>query len=585
MDKGTSMNQFKGMVEKLNSFTPGNWNDINDFITILADNHVPDKKPKRKEFLNRVMGGIAFLTYDYGIDGVSIEISKYAKALQNLFSDTGTVNIHFIGGDFFPQADSVLESSWKRFHIEGINGWSKWDNGIWFEKLFYQDMPENSKVSDEMAQEIWKQAITFSKIIGNFIVKNNISLLIPVNISSNPGNMALGLCTVLVTEFLGLYVLNSSHDYYWESGKPASEKEKDEQPGPRDHFFRNINNKAFFSVFEKLYPWNGQKWLQVNINSLQTDKLLNKYRFSKNHVFELGTALSEDFFNDYSEEDIRYGRLRMAHILSDGYPIIKPISASKHKNYLGNWMKNQRPVVCACHDGLTLDITSDKTIYFLQPTRVINRKRIEKDMHLIDALLKYPEFYKKFAANPDMQIVLHITGPVPIEHQTDLETILNAFTEACANHTADISDRLFIAFSVGNENHTCFKIKGFEALDIEDIYHLATMILFPSETEGRGLPIVESGASGIPIVCSRYIPEEVFAGVVGEGLEENKQIKYFEFPEGEFSESLLRKITDYILNPGEFKEFIRHNKKAVKLRYGSEVMEQNFKELLTKFSG
>lgn len=575
---------FAIMIDKLKSFNPENWKNINDFISNLSDNNIPEKKPDQLEFMNTISRGIAFLTYDYGIDGVSIEISKYAKALQKIFPDSGSANIYFIGGDFYPQADSVLDSNWKRFHIEGINGWSKWDNGIWFEKLFYQDMLENSKESDEMAREIWNQAVNFSEKLGNFFIENNISLLIPVNISSNPGNMALGLSTVLVSELLGLYVLNSCHDYYWESGKPTADKKKNEEPGPRDHFFRNINNKSFFSLFEKLYPWNGKKWIQVNINRLQTEKLLNKYRFSKNHVFELCTSLSEDFFNDYSKEDTKYVRLRMAHILSDGKPVINPVSISKHKNDLGRWMKNQKPIVCGNREELRLDISSDNTIYFLQPTRVINRKRIEKDLHLIDALLKYPAFYHEFVSNKEKQIVLHITGPVPIEHQADLETILNAFSETCSNHNPKISDRLFLAFSVGNENHVSFKKKGFEALSIEEIYRMATMILFPSETEGRGLPIVESGASGIPIVCSRYIPEEVFAGVIGEGLEKNKQIKYFQFPEKTFSGSFLKEITDYLLHPEEFREFIEHNKKAVRLRYGSTVMEQNFIELLTKFS-
>ena len=86
---------FAIMIDKLKSFNPENWKNINDFISNLSDNNIPEKKPDQLEFMNTISRGIAFLTYDYGIDGVSIEISKYAKALQKIFPDSGSANIYF----------------------------------------------------------------------------------------------------------------------------------------------------------------------------------------------------------------------------------------------------------------------------------------------------------------------------------------------------------------------------------------------------------------------------------------------------------------------------------------------------------
>ena len=120
-------------------------------------------------------------------------------------------------------------------------------------------------------------------------------------------------------------------------------------------------------------------------------------------------------------------------------------------------------------------------------------------------------------------MVLHITGPTPIEHQADLEVVLKSFIDINSGLTDTVSERFFLAFSVGTEEHPCFSEKNFQRLCIEDIYHLANMVLFPSETEGRGLPIIESSAAGIPISCSRYQPEETFKGVVGEGLPEEQK--------------------------------------------------------------
>jgi len=581
MDQAENHLTINYLVDILNTVDPKSWLEIDNFLESLKNSDCPFCPSNQIESFGK--SGIAFLTYDYGIDGVSIEISKYARAIQNLFSKEDQVNIHFIGGDFFPQADSVLEPNWKRFQIQGINGWSKWDNGKWFEMLYYKDIPENSKVSIDLAKEMWDQAVIITKKLGDFIIKNNINLIIPVNISSNPGNLALGIAVVMITEILNLYVINSCHDYYWESGKPASERLPGEEAGPRDHFFRNINNKEFFNFFKKLYPWNGKRWSQVNINHPQSENLINKFGFKEEQVSELSTSLSDKFFLNYSSNDVKSARLRMAHILSDGGSVINPVNIEEHIKNIDNWMTNQTPVVCAYKNNLNLDITSEKTIYFLQPTRIINRKRIEKDLEFINAILKHPEFYNDFINDEEKQIVLHITGPVPIEHKADLMNVLEEYINTCSNFSTNISERIFLAFSVGNENHHSFNSNGFEKLCIEEIYRLATMIVFPSETEGRGLPIVESAACGIPIICSRYFPEEVFAGVIGEHLDEDLRIKYFEFPEEEFTIQFLEQITEYLLNPGNFTEFVEHNKKAVMLRYGAEIMQTNLKELFTNF--
>ena len=62
---------------------------------------------------------------------------------------------------------------------------------------------------------------------------------------------------------------------------------------------------------------------------------------------------------------------------------------------------------------------------------------------------------------------------------------------------------------------------------------MADAVVFPSETEGRGLPIIEASASGVPIICSQYHPREVFGDVIGEKLPKELQIHYTLFPEGQ----------------------------------------------------
>ena len=137
-----------------------------------------------------------------------------------------------------------------------------------------------------------------------------------------------------------------------------------------------------------------------------------------------------------------------------------------------------------------------------------------------------------------------------------------------------------MALSVGTEEHLSFSKHKFKKLSIEDIYRLATIVVFPSLTEGRGLPIIESSAAGIPIICSRYNPKEVFAYVVGEGMSKNKQIRYIPFPEKKFSNPFLNKLSDLLLNPEVWEQNKKHNIEVIRKRYSNKIMKDNFKVYL-----
>ncbi len=565
------------LLKNLQDERISNWEDIDRFIEGLRNAPLVKENLSKDDFYQKLTKGVGFITFDFGIDGVSIEIFKYAQCLEKMLSSNNqNVPLHFIGGDFHDKADVVLKPHWNRFLIPGINGWSKWYEGVWFSKLFYEEMPEGSEASNEVAVEMWNQSSNFAKSLGEYLVENNISLLIPVNISSNPGNFAIMLATAIVTEALGTYVISSNHDYYWEGGKALSEKTPDEEAGPRDHFFKNIENKSFNNLFKKLFPWNGKRWLFVNINTPQTEVLTKRFGFDKSRVFELGTSISDDFFAEFDENDQRQARRKMAYILSDGKPLVKTIPVSDHLQTLKHWMSNQHPLMCSFKENTTVDITADKTIYCLQPTRVVGRKRIEMDLSMLESLMQHQSFKTVFENDKDYRLVLHITGPVPIEHQSDLEVVLKAYQKLCESISDEMASRIFIAFSVGTEDHPSLKANDLTPLNIEQIYRLATVILFPSQTEGRGLPIIESSAGGIPIICSRYFPEEVFAEVVGEGLPEEQQIKYLLFPEGNYTTEFLDSATDLMLYPEKSKDLKAHNKKAVKSRYSMEMITEKF---------
>jgi glycosyltransferase involved in cell wall biosynthesis len=575
---------FQRLKKVLDACHPVDWEDIHSLLNEIRDWEKPSLVARHEDALELFARGIAFLTFSYGIDGVSIEISKYANILNSLYAPFGKPSIHIIGGRFYPQAKSILSSEWHQRKMSGIDGWEKWEGGKWFDALYKTDMKFHGEVSNFLTGEMYRQAVSIAKRLGKYFTDNRISLVVPVNIASNPGNLALTLGFVLVTEIFGIYVLNSNHDFYWEAGKPPAMREPGEEPGVRDYFFRNMDNRSFFSLFQALYPWNGSRWIQANINARQSRKLTGKYKFPKKKVFEISTSISDAFFEPYSREDVLNIRLRMAHILSDGQELMHPDPVDDHLSGIDKWMKKQRPVILASRPGLSVAPDSDDLIILLQPTRVVSRKRIPRNFRLIGALLRESALKLEFEDNPNRQLILHITGPTPKEHQEDLVKVLRAYKKTVRSLPEHLAGRIFLAFSVGRESHASFAEKGFEPLTIESIYRMADAVLFPSETEGRGLPIIEASASGVPIVCSRYRPIDVFNDVIGEKLPEELRIRYTRFPGGKFHTAFLSEVANLLLDAGARQEVVHHNKKAVRARYSVETLKNNFDRLLRQLS-
>lgn len=574
--------RYDQLTAVLENCHPTDWDDIVILLNQIKNKKKPPAPPRNEDYLKSFARGTAFISFSYGIDGVSIETVKYAQTLNDLFTPVATPSIHFIGGNFEPQAATILSPEWHRFQIDGIDGWNKWDDGKWFKALFRKQMKSYSKESNFLTEQIYRQAVLIAKRLGKYFLDNQISLVVPVNVASNPGNISLTLGLVLVTEILGIYVLNSNHDFYWEAGKPLSERYPGEKPGVRDHFFRNIENKPFFSLFKLLYPWNGDKWLQININARQSNRLIDKFGFSEEKVCEVSTCLADAFFQTYSKKEVLDIRLRMAHILSDGETIMHPVSLDTHLAIVDRWMKNQQPIILGARPGLSVDPKSEDLIIMLQPTRIVRRKRIARNFDLLNALFRKSALKEAFENNPKRQLILHITGPTPKEHQEDLEKILFAYQKTTKTLPKTVTDRIFLAFSVGWEWHASFSKKQFASLTIEDIYQMADVVVFPSETEGRGLPIIEASASGIPIICSHYRPREVFSDLIGEKLSENLQIHYTLFPEGKFSRKFLSDVTDLLIHSDANAKFVSQNREAVHTRHSYKSFKYEFGQLLNQ---
>jgi len=204
-------------------------------------------------FERDVAAGIAFITFDIGIDGVSMEIAKYAKALRLFLGDP---KLHYIAGDFDDCSDHVIDPSDRWHTLEIIQGFADWPS---YRDFFSRKLERGGPLYNELIGRLWSEVLDICEQLGAIVEENDIHLFFLVNTNSNAGNVSLALATVLVSEYLGIPVVNNCHDFYWEDGASAVEREVTGTPrGPRDHFFTNSHVGEFFSLLEMLYPWESR---------------------------------------------------------------------------------------------------------------------------------------------------------------------------------------------------------------------------------------------------------------------------------------------------------------------------------------
>ena len=157
---GGARQRASDLLTRLKAKTVREWSDLSEALEELATEPLPE--PGDDPFRS-----VAFLTYDYGIDGVSMEIVKYARCIEAIQPGC---RIHMLGGEFTAHADGVLDEGWSRCVIPDANGWGKWDNGKWFARLFEDEMPEGSAASSEMAGEIWRQALLQAEVMNEYVL-------------------------------------------------------------------------------------------------------------------------------------------------------------------------------------------------------------------------------------------------------------------------------------------------------------------------------------------------------------------------------------------------------------------------------
>ena len=575
------MERVEKMLSALKSEKIETWFDLGLYIDKLRENrdtpstdtfHI-DEFDKFKEQISR---GIAFITFNYSVDGVTFEIGKYAKALQKFIKD---IPIHFIGGKFDSNiGEDIIAPSYKRYEIPEIIGFGNWK---YYKDFFLKDLERGSESYNSLILNFWNEVLNITEKLGKYIEENNIELLFLINICSNPGNISLALAAVFISEFMGIPVINNNHDFYWEGGtKKIDLITKKLKPGPRNHFFRNSHIGEIFSLIDVLYAWESRSWMQVNINKVQSQKLIETYGHNPANVTEIGTAIDMEIYKDIGRRKKIKAFKQLFDIFNKGNKHIIPIKVDETISKKLISRDNPLPIFIGGCKTLALKEFIDNNFIFLQPTRIISRKKIEVNFILLKKLFANKIFSKFFDNNKKLKLTLLITGPIAVGHVNYAEKLLHLFNEMLSEIDSSYRKRIFLGFLFSEFDKPSFKQKYKEPLTITELYNIASLTLLPSETEGRGLPILEASSCGIPIFTRRYYPEHVYSYVIGEHLLSEERLKVIEFINDDIREEVINKVINHVLYPQNYMMEMEHNKKVVKMRYTIDAIEKNIEHIL-----
>jgi glycosyltransferase involved in cell wall biosynthesis len=556
------------------------WFDLGLFIDRFKEaNEISERGvvESYSDFTKRIDGGgIGFITFQYMVDGVTVETGKYASLFEMSFPG---MPIHFIAGGFRNRSESFIKGGYKRKTIGELKGFNEWDL---YEDFFMEELERGSKKYNELIYNLWRQTLTLLEKLGNYIEQENIQLLYLINICSNPGNVAAALALVLLSEYLQLPVINNNHDFYFEGGNSKYDKKsKGLKNGPRDLFYTNAHLGEIFSLIEILYPWESKYWLNVNINRSQSDYLVRYKGHNPGRIHEIGTAVDTTVYSKKDKRRNINAILQLEKILARYKSRLIAYSVDDvEENELVS-ESNPSPILIG-NKTRALQNFSAENIIFLQPTRIISRKRIELGFSLLQKLFDNQEMSNRLNTTPNLKITLLVSGPVASGHFEYYKKIIRKFKELLEEIPGDFKDRVFLALLLGELDKDSFLEKFEDPIDISNLYNIASLILLPSKTEGRGLPIIEAAACGTPIFCRRYEPEVVFSEVIGEHLGEDDRLKVFEFSEKKISGRIVGEVTERVFFPHKYTEETNHNKHIIDKRYSLEALKRNITGILRK---
>lgn len=565
--------KINNILIKLKKQKVNTWFDLGLFIDQLKEQpSVAAFNEGNKSFDDHLeKGGVAFITFYFAIDGITVETEKYAKTFKKIYPN---IPIHYIAGEIKPEADELIHKDAFKKVIKEMDGFDNWPL---YDDFFKIKMERGSTEYNALIVKFWDEVLVLVEKLGSYIEENNISLLYQINVCSNPGNVSLALAIVLISEYLGIPVINNNHDFYWEGGNREVEiKKKGLKKGPRDFFFHNAHVGEFFSIIDMIYPWESRSWMHVNINKVQHNHLINSKGHNPANSAMIGTAVDTKS-HQMSKRDIIKAFMQVSSIFANTKNSITVHTAAHHIESI----RSLKPILLGYQTLKDFDFVNNN-IVFLQPTRVVSRKSIELNFKLVRQLFKNKNFSEKFSDNPQLSLSLLVSGPIPHGQQNYYHHLVQDFKNFLEELPKKFRSKVLLGFLFSEFDKYEFKKKHNNPLDMEQLYDIASLILLPSQTEGRGLPIIEAAACGTPIFCKQYEPRAVYEEVIGYHLDESQRLKVLEFKGSKIPKKLIANIIDHIFYPQNRMAEVTHNRNVIQNRYSLDALQKNITYIIKR---
>jgi hypothetical protein len=560
------------MMDALRNQGIATWFDLGLMLDRLRDGrHTPSLNfdGDFDAFARHIGRGVGLVTFHCSVDGVTVEIGKYAEALQRILPES---QLHLITGRFDVRAEPIVGPKVERHVLPGMDGFSDWHL---YRDFFHRRMERGSPLYNSLILALWDDVLVLAERLGRLIERCDIRLLYVINVNSNPGNVALALALVLISEHMRIPVIANNHDFYWEGG--AARQEGEDPAGPRNHFFTNSHLGEVFSIVQMIYPWVARTWISANINRRQSAQLVRRFGHNPANVTELGTAVNTALYAPLNRPR-RVEVLRQLSCLLRGSRkrlVANSVAAVLRRNPLA--ADRRQPLLLAAREMRNVDFVDN--VILLQPTRIIKRKRIETSFRVISRLFSDAEFLNAFQHSPSLKLTLLVSGPVADENERYFLKLLRDFGRCVSRLPESVRDRVFFALLFSGMDYPGFREQFDRPFTIADLYGVASLVVLPSETEGRGLPIMESAACGVSIMTRRYDPEDVFAEVVGEHLARDERLEVISFRD-RITPAHITSVKEHLLQPLRFRAAAAHNRQVVEDRYAMESLARDFERCL-----
>jgi hypothetical protein len=103
----TNTSKITSILKNLKNEKINTWFDLGLFIDKFKEQNLASAFNGNASTFDEHIekGGIAFLTFYFTIDGITVETEKYAKTFKNIYPD---IPIHFIAGEIKEEADELI---------------------------------------------------------------------------------------------------------------------------------------------------------------------------------------------------------------------------------------------------------------------------------------------------------------------------------------------------------------------------------------------------------------------------------------------------------------------------------------------